>query len=186
MCELPDRPDLDQLRRQARELFRGAADGDAAAVTRLRAFSEHVTLSAAQLAIAREHGSSSWPALAAEVQRRRHLSEPASQPVQEGDVRGALDAPEDRWSFGGGAAIETSAGMLSPEALVVGAGQAVLDASLTPSGNGQPASAEPHRLLIPGNPFARLVRQAGQSSPPGAPKTGGRSRGDYEVPDSVR
>ena len=51
----------------------------------------------------------------------------------------------------------TSAGVLSPEALVVGAGQAVLDASLMPSGNGQAATARPPRPRIPGMPFARLV-----------------------------
>ena len=157
MSELPDRPDLDQLRRKARELLRAAADGDPGAVTRLRAVSDRVTLSAAQLAIAREHGYRSWPALGAEVQRRRRLSESASRPLQRSDVRGSLDAPEDRWSFGGGTAIETSAGVLFPEALVVGADHAVLDASLMPAGNGQPATARPRRLLVPGMPFARLV-----------------------------
>ena len=53
MSQLPDRPDTDQLRRQARELHRAAADGDARALGRLRRFSDKVTLSAAQLAIAR-------------------------------------------------------------------------------------------------------------------------------------
>jgi len=61
--ELPDRPNLDQLRRQARELLRAAADGEPAALTRIRAFSQRVSLSAAQLAVAREHGCASWPAL---------------------------------------------------------------------------------------------------------------------------
>jgi hypothetical protein len=37
MPELPDRPDLDQLRRQARELLRAAADGRPPALARLRA-----------------------------------------------------------------------------------------------------------------------------------------------------
>lgn len=63
MPELPDRPNLDQLRRQARELLRAAADGEPAALTRIRAFSQRVSLSAAQLAVAREHGCASWPAL---------------------------------------------------------------------------------------------------------------------------
>jgi antitoxin (DNA-binding transcriptional repressor) of toxin-antitoxin stability system len=157
MSELPDRPDLDQLRRQARELLRAAADGEPRAVTRLRAVSERVTLSAAQLAIAREHGCPSWPALGAEVRRRRRLSESAGRRLQGGDVRGPLDTPDDRWSFGGGTAIKTSAGVLFPEALVVGAGHAVLDASLLPAGNGEPAAARPRRLLAPGMPFARLV-----------------------------
>jgi antitoxin (DNA-binding transcriptional repressor) of toxin-antitoxin stability system len=157
MSELPDRPDLDQLRRRARELLRAAADGEPSAISRLRAVSDRVTLSAAQLAIAREHGCPSWPALGAEVRRRRRMSESAGRQLQSGDVRGPLDAPEDRWSFGGGAAIETSSGVLFAEALVVGAGHAVLDACLLPSGNGGLVTARPRRLLVPGLPFARLV-----------------------------
>jgi hypothetical protein len=75
MPELPDRPDLDQLRRQARELLRAADNGEPSAVGRLRAVSDRVTLSAAQLAVAREYGYRSWAALKAEVERR-----PAGQP----------------------------------------------------------------------------------------------------------
>jgi Protein of unknown function (DUF3887) len=75
MPELPDRPNLDQLRRQARELLRAAANGEPDAAARLRAVSERVTLSAAQLALAREYGYRNWPALIAEAERRRQLSE---------------------------------------------------------------------------------------------------------------
>jgi hypothetical protein len=157
MSELPDRPNIDQLRRQARELLRAAAGGEPGAITRLRAVSERVTLSAAQLAIAREHGCPSWPALGAEVQRRRRLSEPAGRQLPGGDVRSPLDAPEDRWSFGGGTAVETSGGLLFPEALVVGDGHAVLEASLVPSGNGEPVTARPRWPLVPGMRLARLV-----------------------------
>jgi len=158
--EIPDRPDLDQLRRQARELLRAAANGEPRAVTRLRAVSERVMLSAARLAVAREYGCPSWPALKTEVERRRRLSESAaSPPVPGGDERRSLNAPEERWSFGGATAIETSAGMLFPQALVVGAGYAALDASLMPSRNGQPASARRRRLPAPGMPFARLARR---------------------------
>src|SRR5207245_4419717 len=71
MSQLPDRPDLDQLRRQARELHRAAAGGDGHALGRLRQVSGKVTLSAAQLAIARDYGFPSWPRLKAELQRRR-------------------------------------------------------------------------------------------------------------------
>jgi len=160
MSELPDRPDLDQLRRQARELLRAAASGEARAVTRLRAVSERVTLSAAQLAVAREHGCPSWPALKTEVERRRRMSgSAASPPLPGGDERGSLHAPEERWSFGGATAIESAAGMLFPQALVVGAGHAVLDASLLPPGNGQPASARRRRLPPPRLPFARWARR---------------------------
>jgi hypothetical protein len=71
MSQLPDRPDTDQLRRQARELHRAAAGGDARAMGRLRQVSDKVTLSAAQLAIARDYGFPSWPRLKAEAERRR-------------------------------------------------------------------------------------------------------------------
>ena len=70
MSQLPDRPDLDQLRHQARELHRAAAGGDGRALGRLREVSGQVTLSAAQLAIARDYGFASWPRLKAEVDRR--------------------------------------------------------------------------------------------------------------------
>jgi hypothetical protein len=112
MPGLPDRPDLDQLRRQARELLRAAAGGDPAAIARIRAVSERMTLSAAQLAIAREYGCRTWAALRAEVERRR--------------------SPLDRWSFGGAAAIETRSGLLLPGGLIAGRDYAVLPTSLTP------------------------------------------------------
>lgn len=79
--QLPGRPNLDQLKRQAKDLLRGARGGDAAALARFRilpAFS-HATdaeLSAAALAlhdaqsvIAREHDFDSWNAL------REHVEE---------------------------------------------------------------------------------------------------------------
>ena len=71
MSQLPGRPDADQLRRQARELHRAAVGGDAGALGQLREVSGKVTLSAAQLAIARDYGFPSWPRLKAEVERRR-------------------------------------------------------------------------------------------------------------------
>jgi hypothetical protein len=85
MSRLPDRPDTDQLRRQARELHRAAADGDARALERLRQVSGKVTLSAAQLAIARDYGFPSWPRLKAEAQRRRAGAAPADPGVPAGD-----------------------------------------------------------------------------------------------------
>jgi hypothetical protein len=115
MPELPDRPDLDQLRRQARELLRAAADGQPPALARLRAVSDRVTLSAAQLALAREYGYPSWTALHTEIQRRRRLS------------------ATGRWSFGGATAIETAAGTLSIAGLVSGPDHATVDAWLLPA-----------------------------------------------------
>jgi hypothetical protein len=85
MSRLPDRPDLDQLRRQARELHRGALDGDARALRRLRDVSDKVTLSAAQLATARDYGFPSWPRLKAEVDRRRAGAAQPGLPGQAGD-----------------------------------------------------------------------------------------------------
>jgi ankyrin repeat protein len=70
---LPDRPDLGQLRRRAKELRDAARAGDAAAVQRL--VRHHPTpptgpvrLAAAQLVIARELGFPSWPALTAALE----------------------------------------------------------------------------------------------------------------------
>jgi hypothetical protein len=77
MSTLPGRPSLDQLRRQARELHRAAADGDEDSVRRVRAVSARFTLSAAQLAIARQYGFASWPKLRAEVARRRAAADDA-------------------------------------------------------------------------------------------------------------
>jgi hypothetical protein len=142
MSGLPERPDLDQLRRQARELLRGAADGEPHAVGRLRAVSPHVNLSAAQLALAREYSFQSWAALKAEVARRR-----------------SSDAPAERWSFGGAAGLPTPNGLLLPEILIAGADQAILHGSLTLSENGQlMAPVPPRRVLGPGGALlARLV-----------------------------
>jgi len=111
MSELPGRPDIRQLRRQARELLRAAAGGDPHALSRLGAVSDRVTLSAAQLALAREHGFKSWPALRAEVQRRSSQSR----------------------SFGWATPIEIAAGTLSPGELIIGPSHAILDVSLVPS-----------------------------------------------------
>jgi len=70
MATLPPRPNLDHLRRQARDLLRAAQAGDDAAASRIRAVSGRLTLSAAQLAVAREYGFASWARLTAEVQAR--------------------------------------------------------------------------------------------------------------------
>jgi hypothetical protein len=131
MPGLPDRPDLDQLRRQARELLRAAVSGDPAAAARIRLVSERITLSAAQQALAREYGCRNWGALRAEVERRR--------------------SPLERWSFGGAATIETRSGTLLPEALVVGADDPLLFTTLTPGNNdswsdGEPRSHRPSRI----------------------------------------
>lgn len=79
---LPDRPDLDHLKTQAKSLLRAVRDGDAAAIDRftiLPAFSDKpparwpvtdLALHDAQSVIAREHGFVSWNALREEVEAR--------------------------------------------------------------------------------------------------------------------
>jgi uncharacterized protein DUF5990/uncharacterized protein DUF5655 len=79
MPQLPDHPHLAQLRRQARELLRAAAGGDAGAIRRVRQVSEKTTLSTAQLALAREYGFPSWPRLKDEAERRRASAGEAGQ-----------------------------------------------------------------------------------------------------------
>ena len=145
MSELPGRPNIDQLRRQARDLLRDAADGESAALARIRAVSERASLSAAQLAVAREYGFASWPALHAEVQRRL-----AGLPSGEGGAGRA----EASWSFGGASPIETAAGTLYPGGLVASAGHAFLDASLMPTRQTQ------ERLALPPPPISSSARAA--------------------------
>jgi hypothetical protein len=75
LAELPARPNLLQLRHQAKDLLRGAKAGTEEALDRLRAVSDRPSLSAAQLAVAREYGFASWPRLKLEVDRRRLLNQ---------------------------------------------------------------------------------------------------------------
>jgi ankyrin repeat protein len=73
MPDLPARPDLDQLRRRAKDLLRAARDGDVAALTRIHAVSDRLILDSALLAVAREHGFAGWNDLRLEVDRRATL-----------------------------------------------------------------------------------------------------------------
>ena len=70
MSVLPKHPDLDQARRQAKELLRAAQGGDAGALSRLAAVSAPLTLAGAQLTLARELGQPSWAALVREIEAR--------------------------------------------------------------------------------------------------------------------
>ena len=77
---LPDRPNLDQLKNQAKDLLKGHKAGDPEALRRIQANhprlgassvdeiqASRFTLSGAQLVVAREYGFSSWPKLKAHV-----------------------------------------------------------------------------------------------------------------------
>jgi len=70
MADLPAKPSIDHLRRQARDLLRAAQAGDTAATGRIRAVSGALTLATAQLAVAREYGFASWTKLKDEVTAR--------------------------------------------------------------------------------------------------------------------
>jgi hypothetical protein len=72
--DLPARPSLDSLRKQAKKLARDAAAGNGEAIARIHAQLPRATLPLsnrdAQLIIAREYGFAGWPDLTAEVQKR--------------------------------------------------------------------------------------------------------------------
>lgn len=75
--ELPARPDLEQYRKQAKELARTCRNGDPDALLRIaRHQPQHTTgtriaLSDAQFVLAREHGFESWPKFAAHIEQLR-------------------------------------------------------------------------------------------------------------------
>jgi hypothetical protein len=70
MSVLPEHPDLQQARRQAKELLQAGRTGEAAALARLAAVSAPLTLAGAQLTLARELGQPSWAALVREIEAR--------------------------------------------------------------------------------------------------------------------
>jgi uncharacterized protein len=96
MTTLPARSDLEQLRRQAKELLRAAKDADGEPRARIHAVSDRLTLASAQLAIAREYGFASWPKLKTEVERRTidsaRLGLPHDLPGTSAVARALLDA----------------------------------------------------------------------------------------------
>jgi hypothetical protein len=128
MPDLPERADIDQLRRRARELLRAAVAGEPEALARLSAVSGRPTLAAAQLAIAREHGFRSWPALRSEAASRRRPG--ALYPRADASLRETPDGTPGPRSFGGAEAIEVAEGEFLPRILMVGQERAYLEATL--------------------------------------------------------
>jgi ankyrin repeat protein len=103
---LPDRPSLEQLRKQAKDLLRAARSGDASALARIDtipADRDRVTLARAQLALAREYGFPSWPRLVSHVESitgaafvLRPLIRPAElRSGRRFKVADGIDAPAD-------------------------------------------------------------------------------------------
>jgi ankyrin repeat protein len=73
--ELPTRPNLEQYRKQAKELLKVCKAGDSDALQRIKRHHSHarklpvsVTLADAQLVIAREHAFESWPKFAKHIE----------------------------------------------------------------------------------------------------------------------
>jgi hypothetical protein len=157
---LPDRPDLEHLRNRARDLQRAAAGGDAEA---LALFTEHhpdgvpsdVTLTAAQLTVARHHGFATWATLKHHVETVKRLTRApdtvgtADDPVHE-FLRlacltyGDADHP-DRWA--GARQVLDAHPDLPARSLHVAAAVGDADAVRTHLGNGAGANDD-------GGPFA--------------------------------
>ena len=91
---LPERPNLDQLRRQAKELLKAGRDGKAEALARIAAYHPAgmpVSLAAAQLVVAREHGFPSWPQLKATVEERLMTRDQKVRALVRASVTGHTD-----------------------------------------------------------------------------------------------
>ncbi|MFC6087776.1 hypothetical protein [Saccharothrix lopnurensis] len=76
---LPAHPDVDQVRKRAKDLLRQVREGEPRALALVAEHApgtpvEGFTLASAQLAVARHHGFPSWPRL------RRHLDDLAAEP----------------------------------------------------------------------------------------------------------
>jgi ankyrin repeat protein len=96
---------LEQLRKQAKELVRACRSGDEEALTRVRRHAperEHVLLADAQLTLAREHGYRSWPALAgaAEASSDRFIlaATSARRARAEAMLAARPEIERDRWA----------------------------------------------------------------------------------------
>jgi ankyrin repeat protein len=80
--ELPAKPNLDHLKKQAKDLLREVQQGDAAATERFRSFVSFHTAASLKLAdaqhvIARDYGFATWPKLKEHVESLTRVLEPA-------------------------------------------------------------------------------------------------------------
>ena len=85
--DLPVRPNLEQYKKQAKELLAAWKAGDTAALARIGAHrrTSQVTLADAQFVIAREHGFDSWPKFSRHIERL--LFRPRARVDHESDRR---------------------------------------------------------------------------------------------------
>ena len=101
---LPANPSLEHLKHQAKDLLKAHRAQDPGALQRIREFhprhanqpdaviaGANFALSDAQLAIAREHGFSSWPRLKAHVAKPSDLSRPHHERIKDPAFRRAVD-----------------------------------------------------------------------------------------------
>jgi hypothetical protein len=86
--ELPAHPNLEQYKKQAKELAKALHAGEDDAIRRLKAHHlqartisdlSQITLSDAQFVLAREYGFESWPKFSRHIQARAHENSPISQ-----------------------------------------------------------------------------------------------------------
>jgi ankyrin repeat protein len=93
---LPDRPDLQQYKKQAKELLTSVRAGDSEALRRMREHHarevDRVVLADAQLVLAREHGFDSWPKFVRGIESRLGERSPsaiwkaAERAIENGDA----------------------------------------------------------------------------------------------------
>jgi ankyrin repeat protein len=113
--QLPARPDLEQYKKQAKELARACRDNHPEALARIRQHHPNppegrVALTDAQLVLAREHGFESWPKFAAEAQRLRIAASVADvTDPEDAFLRAALVPHDGRTSHSDGTLDEADA-----------------------------------------------------------------------------
>ena len=174
MPELVPYPNLDQLRRQARELLRSAQSGDIVALQRIHGVSKRVNLSAAQLVVAREHGFSSWGALRDEVDRRRSAHSPPASPAEAtSPATPRSNVPSGVWR--GSGSVTLAQGVLSPGTLLGWHDHAMVDATF--ASFQRLRFRRTRRLSLFGRPFALPV--------PGRPVLTMKDLDDMVVADDV-